>query len=46
MKKNKKSSKKKSNTNIYVWAQKNKKTFAGVICAIIVLGMLAGLLQV
>ena len=46
MKKSKKNSRKKSKTNIYVWGQKNKRIFAGVICTIIVLGMLVSLLQV
>ena len=46
MKKGKKISKRKSKTNIYAWGQKNKRIFAGVICTLIVLGMLVSLLQV
>lgn len=46
MKKDKKTRKKKSSINMYVWMQRHKKAFAGTICILIVLGMLVGLLQV
>lgn len=32
--------------NMYEWGQKNKKRFAGIICIILVIGLLAGLLQI
>lgn len=37
---------KKKQVNIYAWGQKYKKVFAGIICIILVIGMLAGLLQI
>lgn len=37
---------KKKQINIYAWGQKNKKVFAGIICIILIIGMLAGLLQI
>jgi len=37
---------KKKQVNIYAWGQKNKKIFAGIICGILVIGLLAGLLQI
>lgn len=47
--KNTKHSKQKQNKkrkmNMYMWGQKNKKTFASIICLILVLGLLASLLQ-
>lgn len=49
MKKNKShKGKKKVNQqfNIYAWTQKNKKLFASIICIILVIGLLAGLLQI
>ncbi len=49
MKSNKYSKAKKAQrkpVNIYAWGQKNKKTFAGVICIILVIGLLVGLLQI
>lgn len=36
----------KKQINIYAWGQKNKKVFAGIICGILVIGLLAGLLQI
>lgn len=35
---------KKKKVNMYAWGQQNKKIFAGIICIILVLGLLAGLL--
>lgn len=32
--------------NMYEWGQKNKKKFAGIICIILVIGLLAGLVQI
>lgn len=32
--------------NIYAWGHKNKKIFAGIICIILVIGLLASLLQI
>lgn len=37
---------KKQKFNMYAWGQKNKKTFAAVICAVLVLGLIIGLVQV
>lgn len=37
---------KKKQFNMYEWGQKNKKMFAGIICIILVVGLLAGLLQI
>lgn len=37
---------KKKQLNMYEWGQKNKKMFAGIICIILVIGLLAGLLQI
>lgn len=37
---------KKKQFNMYEWGQKNKKMFAGIICIILVIGLLAGLLQI
>lgn len=36
---------KKKQVNMYAWGQKNKKKLAGIICIILVVGLLAGLLQ-
>lgn len=36
---------KKKEVNMYAWGQKNKKILAGIICIILVVGLLAGLLQ-
>ncbi|MBU3804115.1 MAG: hypothetical protein H9872_05080 [Candidatus Cellulosilyticum pullistercoris] len=49
MKKNKHSKqiqRKKKKLNMYEWVQKNKKVFSGIICIILVIGLLAGLLQI
>lgn len=43
MSKNSKSRRRK--INMYQWGQKNKKVFASIVCIILVIGMLAGLLQ-
>lgn len=45
MKTNKKNQSKKTKINMYAWGQKNKKLFAGILCIILVLGMIIGLLQ-
>jgi len=37
---------KKQSFNMYVWGQKNQKVFAAIICFVLVLGLLAGLVQV
>lgn len=42
----KRTKKQKKQVNIYAWGQKNKKVFAGIICIILVAGLLAGLLQI
>ena len=46
MNNNRKHNPKKPKMNLYAWTHKHKKTFASIICIVIVLGMLAGLLQV
>lgn len=47
MKKNNHSQKKchkKEPFNIYSWMQKHQKTFAGIICGILIIGLIAGLM--
>lgn len=44
MKKKNSHKNKKEPVNMYAWMQKHQKAFAGVICFILILGLVAGLM--